>query len=95
LATVIGVGTTPALAINKTGLEAYFIRTTDSGGSIKRLILDNAGNSVTALSLVVTGNVTNDGIACYWYDDILYLVYNHSSNGITIVTSDDMGITFS
>jgi hypothetical protein len=95
LATVIGVGTTPALAINKTGLEAYFIRTTDSSGSIKRLILDNAGNTVTALSLVVSGNVTNDGIACYWYDDTLYLVYNHSSNGITIVTSDDMGLTFS
>ena len=95
LSTVIGVGTTPALAINKTGLEIYFIRTTDSGGSIKRLILDNAGNTVQSLGLVVTGNVTNDGLASYFYDDTCYLVYNHATNGITIVTSDDMGLSFS
>ena len=95
LSTTLGTGTTPALAINKTGLEIYFMRTTDSSGSIKRIILDNVGNVVQALGLVVTGNVTNDGLASYWYDDICYLVYNHTTNGITVVKSDDMGLTFS
>jgi hypothetical protein len=95
LSTTLGTGTTPALAINKTGLEIYFLRTTDSGGSVKRIILDSVGNVVEALSVVVSGNVTNDGLATYWYNDTCYLVYNHSTNGITVVTSDDMGITFS
>jgi hypothetical protein len=95
LSTTLGTGTTPALAINKTGLEIYFLRTTDSGGSVKRIILDSVGNVVEALSVVVSGNVTNDGLATYWYNDTCYLVYNHATNGITVVTSDDMGITFS
>jgi hypothetical protein len=95
LSTTLGTGTTPALAINKTGLEIYFLRTTDSGGSVKRIILDSVGNVVEALSVVVSGNVTNDGLATYWYNDTCYLVYNHASNGITVVTSDDMGLTFS
>ena len=95
LSTTLGTGTTPALAINKTGLEIYFMRTTDSSGSIKRIILDNVGNVIEALGLVVTGNVTNEGLASYWYDDICYLVYNHATNGITVVKSDDMGLTFS
>jgi hypothetical protein len=94
LSTTLGTGTTPALAINKTGLEIYFLRTTDSGGSVKRTILDSVGNVVEALSVVVSGNVTNDGLATYWYNDTCYLVYNHSTNGITVVKSDDMGITF-
>ena len=95
LSTTLGTGTTPSLAINKTGLEIFFMRTTDSGGSVKRIILDDLGNVVEALSLVITGNVTNDGLASYWYDDTCYLVYNHNTNGITVVKSDDMGLTFS
>jgi hypothetical protein len=71
------------------------MRTTDSGGSVKRVILDNQNNVLTALSVVVSGNVTNDGIAAYFYDDVPYLVYNHSVNGITVVKSEDSGITFS
>jgi hypothetical protein len=95
LATTLGTGTTPALAINNNGIQIYFLRTTDSGGSVKRVILDNQNNVLTALSVVVTGNVSNDGLASYWYDDVCYLVYNHPTNGITVVSSDDMGITFS
>ena len=56
---------------------------------------NNQNNILTALSVVVSGNVTNDGIAAYFYDDVCYLVYNHATNGITVVSSDDMGITFS
>ena len=95
LSTTLGTGTTPALAINKTGLEIYFMRTTDSGGSVKRIILDDVGNVIEALSVVVSGNVSNDGLATYWYNDTCYLVYNHTTNGITVVKSDDMGLTFS
>jgi hypothetical protein len=95
LSTTLGTGTTPALAINKSGYEIYFMRTTDSGGSVKRIILDDVGNVIEALSLVVTGNVTNDGLATYFYNDVCYLVYNHSVNGITVVKSEDSGISFS
>jgi len=95
MSTVLGVGVTPALAINNNGYELHFFRTTDSGGSIKRVGIDNAGNIVQASSIVVTGNVTTDGLAAYWYDNIPYLVYNHATNGITVLRSDDYGVTFS
>jgi hypothetical protein len=95
LALTLGTGTQPALAINGFGFEYYFFRTTDSGGSIKRVGIDPAGSIVQAASIVVTGNVTTEGIAAYCYDDIVYLVYNHATNGITVVSSDDFGETFS
>jgi len=95
MSTVLGVGVTPALAINKNGYELHFFRTTDSGGSIKRVGIDNAGNIVQASSIVVTGNVTTDGLAAYWYDNIPYLVYNDATNGITVLKSDDYGVSFS
>ena len=91
----LGAGVTPALAINNQSLEMYFFRTSDSGGSIKRVGVDNTGTVCIASSIVVTGNVTTDGLAAYWYDDICYLVYNHSVNGITVVKSEDNGFTFS
>jgi hypothetical protein len=95
LATTLGTGTTPALAINKHGFEFHFFRTTDSGGSIKRVGIDNAGNIVLAASIVVTGNVATDGIAAYCYDDKIYLIYNNTSTGITVLVSEDYGKTFS
>jgi hypothetical protein len=95
MSTVLGVGVTPALAINNNGYELHFFRTSDSGGSIKRVGIDNAGNIVQASSIVVTGNVTTDGLAAYWYDDICYLVYNDAVSGITVLNSQDYGVTFS
>ena len=95
LSLTLGTGVTPALAINNQSLEMYFFRTSDSGGSIKRVAVDNTGTVCIASSIVVTGNVTTDGLAAYWYDDICYLVYNHSTNGITVVKSEDNGFTFS
>jgi hypothetical protein len=95
MSTVLGVGVTPALAINNNGYELHFFRTSDSGGSIKRVGIDNAGNIVQASSIVITGNVTTDGLAAYWYDNIPYLVYNDATNGITVVKSNDYGVTFS
>jgi hypothetical protein len=95
VSTVLGTGVTPAIAIHASGYELYFFRTTDSGGSIKRVGTDRFGTVTQAASLVVTGNVTTDGLAAYWYDDIPYLVYNDATNGITVVKSDDFGVTFS
>ena len=95
LATTLGTGITPALAIDKNGTEYHFFRTTDSGGSIKRVVIDNAGNIVIASSIVVTGSVASDGIAAYCYDDVIFLVYNNTSTGITVLKSEDSGVTFS
>jgi hypothetical protein len=95
LATTLGTGTQPALAINGWGSEFYFFRTTDSGGSIKRVGIDNSGTEFLALSIVITGNVTTEGLAAYCFDDKIFLIYNHSVNGITVVSSDDNGVTFS
>ena len=95
VSTVLGTGVTPAIAIHASGYELYFFRTTDSGGSIKRVGTDRFGTVTQSAALVVTGNVTTDGLAAYWYDDIPYLVYNDATNGITVVKSDDFGVTFS
>ena len=95
LATTLGTGTQPAVAIYKNGLEFHFFRTTDSGGSIKRVAIDPSGNTYLASSIVVTGNVSTNGLAAYTRDDVIYLVYSHSTTGITIVRSYDGGNTFS
>ncbi len=95
LATTLGTGITPALAINGQGFEYHFFRTSDSGGSIKRVGIDNAGNIQIPSSIVVTGNVATDGIAAYCYDDLVYLIYNNTSTGITVLVSEDYGLTFS
>jgi len=95
LATTLGTGTQPAVAIYKNGIEFHFFRTTDSGGSIKRVALDPSGNTFIASSIVVTGNVSTNGLAAYTRDDVIYLVYSHATTGITIVRSYDGGNTFS
>jgi hypothetical protein len=91
--TVLGTGSTPAIAINGNGSQLIVFRTSSS--NIQRVIIDSAGNITTAASNVVTGNVADSGLGCYWLDDIPYLVYDHTSNGITVVKSDNYGQTFS
>lgn len=95
LATTLGVGTQPAVAIYRNGLEFHFFRTTDSGGSIKRVAIDPSGNTFLASSIVITGSVSTNGLAAYTRDDVIYLVYSHTTTGITIVRSYDGGVTFS
>jgi hypothetical protein len=95
LATTLGAGTQPAVAVYKNGVEFHFYRTTDSGGSIRRIAFDPSGNTFIASSLVITGNVSTNGLAAYTRDDVVYLVYSHAVNGITIVRSYDGGNTFS
>jgi hypothetical protein len=91
--TVLGTGTTPAIAINGIGTQLIVFRTSSS--NIQRVIIDSAGNITTAASNVVTGNVADSGLGCYWLDDVPYLVYDHTTNGITVVKSDNYGVSFS
>jgi hypothetical protein len=93
MGTVIGNGTTPAIAINNNGTQIIFFRTSSS--NIQRVIIDAQGNITTAASNVITGNVEDSGLGCYWRDDVPYLVYNHTTNGLTVVKSDNYGNTFS
>ena len=85
----------PAIAINNQGNQLIIWRTTTAGGSIRRILLDTNGNVILAASDVVTGNVTTDGLACYWKDDQAYIVFNDSVSGITVIKSDDYSTTFS
>jgi hypothetical protein len=91
--TVLGSGKTPAIAINGNGSQLIVFRTSSS--NIQRVILDAYGNITTAASNVITGNVEESGLGCYWREDVPYIVYDHTSNGITVVKSDDYGETFS
>ena len=95
LSTVLGTGVTPAIAINNQGNQLIIWRTTTSSGSIRRILLDTNGNVIEAASNIVVGNVTTDGLACYWKDDQAYIVYNDVTNGITVIKSDDYATTFS
>lgn len=91
----LGTGVTPAIAINSHGNKAIFFRTSASGGSINRVLLDNQDNIITSSSAVVTGGVTADGLAAYWFDDVCYLIYNDSTGGITVKSSQDYATSFS
>jgi hypothetical protein len=93
MGTVIGNGTTRAIAINANGTQIIFFRT--SSANIQRIILDAQGNISTAASNVIVGNVEDKGLGCYWRDDVPYLVYSDLTNGLTVVKSDDYGQTFS
>jgi hypothetical protein len=93
MATVIGNGTTPAIAINNNGTEIIVFRT--AGANVRRIIFDSAGNITTAASNVVVGNVEDNGLAVYWSDDRVFLVYDDTVNGLTVLSSDDYGETFS
>ena len=95
LATTLGTGTSPALAIDKNGVEYHFFRTTDAGGSIKRVAMDSTGRVIIASSIVVSGNVADKGLAAYCRNNDIYLVYSHTTTGITIVRSYDLSNTFS
>ena len=93
VATVINsTGSHPALVVDNQGQEIYIWRT--SGSDIQSKILDASGTVVMAATTVVTGNVANDSISIYERLDDLYIVYNHQSNGITVVRSVDGGRTY-
>lgn len=93
VATVINAtGSKPALAIDPHGKEIYIWRT--SGGNIESKILDSSGAVLMATTTVVTGSVADDAIDVYERLDDLFIVYNNTSTGITVVRSTDGGRTY-
>jgi hypothetical protein len=93
VATTIGTGTHGTVCVSPNGMEYIFFRTSSS--NIDRVKRDPMGNVITAASTVVTGNVSDDEIACYWRLGVIYIIYTHTTNGITIVSSADDAETFS
>jgi hypothetical protein len=93
VATTIGTGTHGTVCVSPNGMEYIFFRTSSS--NIDRVKRDPMGNVITAASTVVTGNVSDDEIACYWRLGVIYIIYTHTSTGITIVSSADDAETFS
>ena len=93
VATTIGTGAHGTVCVSPNGMEYIFFRTSSS--NIQRVKRDPMGNVITSASNVVTGNVSDDEIACYWRLGVVYLIYTHTTNGITIVSSSDDGETFS
>ena len=93
MAVVLGTGTRPAVTVNPYGVEYVIWRT--SGGAIQITKRDAQGNVLLAATTVVASSVADDSIDIYWRLDTLYIVYRHTVNGITVVTSTDDGDTFS
>jgi hypothetical protein len=93
VATTIGTGTHGTVCVSPNGMEYIFFRTSSS--NIQRVKRDPMGNVITAASNVVTGNVADDELACYWRLGVVYIIYTHTTNGITIVSSADDAETFS
>jgi hypothetical protein len=94
VATVINsTGTRPAFCVDTLGREIYIWRT--SAGNIESKILDSAGTVLMTATVVVTGSVADTSIDIYERLDDLYIVYNHTSTGITVVRSTDGGRTYS
>lgn len=92
VATTIGTGTHGTVCVSPNGMEYIFFRTSSS--NIQRVKRDPMGNVITAASNVVTGSVSDDELACYWRLGVIYLLYTHTSTGITIVSSSDDAETF-
>jgi hypothetical protein len=53
------------------------------------MVISPTGATIRAAALVVTGSVADKGLACYCKNNDIYLVYSHSTNGITVVRSYD------
>jgi len=92
VATTIGTGTHGTVCVSPNGMEYIFFRTSSS--NIQRVKRDPMGNVITAASNVVTGSVADDELACYWRLGVIYIIYTHTTNGITIVSSSDDAETF-
>ena len=93
VATVINAtGSKPAMAIDPHGREIYIWRT--STGAIQSKILDSSGTVLMATTTVVATSVGDDSIDVYERLDDLFIVYNNTSTGITVVRSTDGGRTY-
>lgn len=90
--TINSTGTHPAMCIDAIGREIYIWRS--SSGSIESKILDSAGTILMPTTTVVASSVADTSIDIYERLDDLYIVYNNTSTGITVVRSTDGGRTY-
>lgn len=94
MSTVINsTGTQPAFCVDDLGIEYYIWRT--SGGAIQGKTLDANGTVIMSATTLVAANVADSSLDIYERLDDLYIVYNHTTNGITVVRSTDGGRTYS
>ena len=94
VSTVINAsGNQPAFAVDDMGMEYYIWRT--SGGNIEGKILDANGSTILGVTTLVTGSVADASIDIYERLDDMYIIYSHTTNGITVVRSTDGGRTYS
>ena len=94
VSTVINsTGTQPAFCVDDLGIEYYIWRT--SGGAIQGKTLDANGTVIMSATTLVAANVADSSLDIYERLDDLYIVYNHTTNGITVVRSTDGGRTYS
>lgn len=91
--TINSTGTQPAFCVDDLGCEYYIWRT--SGGAIQGKILSAAGTQIMGVTTLVASNVADQSIDIYERLDDLYIVYNNTSTGITVVRSSDGGRTYS
>lgn len=94
VSTVINsTGTQPAFCVDDLGIEYYIWRT--SGGAIQGKTLDANGTVIMSATTLVAANVADSSLDIYERLDDLYIVYNHTTNGITVVRSTDGGRSYS
>jgi hypothetical protein len=94
VSTVINAsGNQPAFAVDDMAMEYYIWRT--SAGNIEGKILDANGSTIMGVTTLVTGSVADASIDIYERLDDMYIIYSHTTNGITVVRSTDGGRTYS
>ena len=92
--TINSSGNQPAFCVDDLGSEYYIWRT--SAGAIQGKILSAAGVQIMGVTTLVSGTAVADtAIDIYERLDDLYIVYNNTSTGITVVRSTDGGRTYS
>lgn len=93
VAITLGTGSSPAVAVDDSGLEYYFWRT--STGNLMRAVYDVQGNVFHAASAIVSTTCEDKGIGAYVRLDKVIVVYSDSALGLRQLSSSNDGETFS
>lgn len=93
VATTIGTGTRPGLAISDTGVEHHLWRKSD--GRMVTRVLDQQGNEMIAETTVLAaGSVADDSITAVWRMGWVVAQYVNGSGSLITIRSQD-GVTYS
>lgn len=93
VAITLGTGSSPAVAVDDSGLEYYFWRT--STGNLMRAVYDVQGNVFHAASAIVSSTCEDKGIGAYVRLDKVIVVYSDTATGLKQLSSSNDGETFS